>query len=234
MTSDAVLTFIASVLGSGLIAARIAARAQRKAQFREGMIAVASDFAAGTMKVLAALRRYKPTKPGARRHRNEPLISDHGLRTKRYDEVQAAADELRGLRGRVRLHFPGRGDERSSVTVKGDDILGALRDASDACEKFWARCDADPKKRRQLEERFEARYQDARHRAWEYLNAFCNQAAESASRPEQDATLATRLWDRVARRRRDDSVATRSGAEPPRPQSAPSNPGGPRPKVPDR
>jgi hypothetical protein len=74
--SAEVLTVVASVLGSGATAAVVAARAQRKSQFRERMLTVASDFAATTMKVLAALRRFKPTKPGVRRHRNAVLLGD--------------------------------------------------------------------------------------------------------------------------------------------------------------
>jgi len=226
--SDAVLTFIASVIGSGFIAALVSARAQRKTQFREGMLGVASDFAGGTMKALAALRRYKPPKPGVRNHRNEPLVSDPKLRGKRYEELQAAMDEVRGLRGRVRLHFPKLGSERSPVTVYADDIMGALRDASDACERFWVKCDAAPGKRRQLEVKYEARYQVARHRAWDTLTLFCNEAADWASRHEQGASLAERLGYRVGWGRNGDSPAVGSGADRPQPEAphAPRDPVG--------
>ncbi len=111
------------------------ARGQRKSQFRERMLTVASDFAATTMKVLAALRRFKPTKPGVRRHRNAVLLADLELRASRYADLQQSFDELRGLRGRVRLHFPGVGRERSAVTIRADDVIGALRMASDAAER---------------------------------------------------------------------------------------------------
>jgi hypothetical protein len=100
MSAD-VVTVVASVLGSGATAAVVAARAQRKSQFRERMLTVASDFAATTMKVLAALRRFKPTKPGVRRHRNAVLLTDLELRASRYADLQQSFDELRGLRGRA-------------------------------------------------------------------------------------------------------------------------------------
>lgn len=149
------------------------------------MLTVASDFAATTMKVLAALRRFKPTKPGVRRHRNPVLLSDLELRASRYADLQQSFDELRGLRGRVRLHFPGVGRERSTVTIRADEVIGALRRASDAAEKFWQRCDEQPAKRREFEDRFDGRYQEARRLAWEQLNDFCNRAAESSNRRER-------------------------------------------------
>src|SRR3954447_12071672 len=117
-----VVTVVVSVLGSGATAAAIAARAQRRTQLRERMLTVASDFAATTMNVLAALRRVKPTKPNVRHHRNEALLSDLELRGRRYEELQHTFDELRGLRGRVRLHFPGVGGERSQVAVLADEV----------------------------------------------------------------------------------------------------------------
>lgn len=209
-----VLTVVVSVLGSGVTAALIAARAQRRTQLRERMVSVASDFAATTMEVLAALRRYKPTKPGVSHHRNEPLFSDRELRAKRYDEVQHCFDALRGLRGRVRLHFPGIGAQRSTVTVQADAIVGALRQASDASEKFWKRCDADPQKRRQLEDRFSREYQDAREQTWERLNAFCNDAASAANHREQGPSLRDRLAHRLGRGESHRSADVASGANP--------------------
>jgi hypothetical protein len=197
MTSHDAVTFVASVLGSGLIAAWIAARAQRKQQLRERMLSVASDFAATTMKVLASLRHYKPTKPGAHHHRNEPLIADRHLRAERYENLQENFDELRALRGRVRLHFPEAGRQRSEVTMRADEVVGALRDASDASEHFWQRCDEGPRKRRKLEERFEAEYQAARSKAWDELNDFCNLAATSALRREGGPSLFVRLRYRL-------------------------------------
>jgi len=177
---DAVITFIVSVLGSGVIAATVAARAERKHQFREPMIAVASDFAGTTMNVLAALRRFKPPKPGERHHRNAPLIADPDLRLKRYEKVEQASDHLRDLRGRVRLHFPGEGGEQSEVSALADEIVGDIRDATDECEKFWTRCDQRPKELEALKEKFNATYHQARDPAWDKLDDFCNRAATSA------------------------------------------------------
>ena len=222
MSAD-VLTVVASVLGSGATAALIAARAQRRTQFRERMLTVASDFAGTTMKVLAALRRFKPTKPGVRRHRNAILLTDHELRGTRYDELQQCFDELRGLRGRVRLHFPGVSNERSTVTIQADDVIGALRQAHDAAEKFWQRCDEDPRKRRQFEERFDGTYQDARRLAWEKLNEFCNLAAEFSNSRERGPSRRDRFMHRLGdwTGRGPQSVA--SGAEgPPRNSVPPS------------
>ena len=222
MSADA-LTVVASVLGSGATAAVIAARAQRKSQFRERMLTVASDFAATTMKVLAALRRFKPTKPGVRRHRNAVLLADVELRASRYAELQQSFDELRGLRGRVRLHFPGVGRERSAVTIRADEVIGSLRMASDAAEKFWQRCDAHPAKRRQFEERFDRQYQEARRLAWEQLNEFCNRAAESSNHRERGPSRRDQLTYKLGKwiGRPPETVA--SGADPapraPRPHS---------------
>ena len=218
-----VLTVVASVLGSGATAAVIAARAQRKSQFRERMLTVASDFAATTMKVLAALRRFKPTKPGVRRHRNAVLLSDLELRASRYADLQQSFDELRGLRGRVRLHFPGVGRERSAVTIRADEVIGALRVASDAAEKFWQRCDEAPAKRRQFEDRFDRQYQEARRLAWEQLNDFCNRAAESSNRRERGPSRRAQLTYKLGgwTGRRPETVA--SGADPaPRTPKPPS------------
>jgi hypothetical protein len=215
--SGEVLTVVVSVLGSGATAAVIAARAQRKSQFRERMLTVGSDFAATTMKVLAALRRFKPTKPGVRRHRNAVLLADLDLRASRYADLQQSFDELRGLRGRVRLHFPGVGRERSAVTIRADEVIGALRVASDAAEKFWQRCDEEPAKRRQFEDRFDGRYQEARRLAWEKLNDFCNRAAESSNRRERGPSRRDQLGYRIGRwtGRRPETVA--SGADAVRP-----------------
>jgi hypothetical protein len=212
MSRDA-LTVLASVLGSGATAAVVAARAQRKSQFRERMLTVASDFAATTMKVLAALRRVKPTKPGVRRHRNAVLLSDLELRASRYADLQQSFDELRGLRGRVRLHFPGIGRERSAVTIRADDVIGSLRMASDAAEKFWQRCDDQPAKRRQFEDRFDREYQQARSLAWEQLNDFCNRAAESSNRHERGPSRRAQLAYRLGRSFRRPPEAVGSGAD---------------------
>jgi hypothetical protein len=216
--SDAVITFIVSVLGSGVIAASIAARAERKHQFRERMLSVASDFSGTAMRVLAALRGYKPTKPGSRHHRNEPLLTDRNLRDKRYDRVQESFDQLRDLRGRVRLHFPGIGDQRSEVAVLADQVTGAIREATDAAERFWARCDEKPKNRKKLEERFDAEYQRARGEAWEKLLLFCNKAAATTDRRELGPTLVDRLNHRLGRGAVPSGTGT--GAEPPDQQHA--------------
>jgi hypothetical protein len=163
------------------------------------------------MKVLAALRHYKPPKPGARHHRNEPLVSNHDLRAERYEQVQESFDELRSLRGRVRLHFPEVGSQRSEVTQLADEVVGALRDASDASEKFWNRCDESPGKRKKLEERYEGEYQIARREVWEKLNAFSNLAAQSASGREGGPSLIGRLAHRL---NEATGSAADSGAEP--------------------
>lgn len=187
------------------------------------MLTVASDFAATTMKVLAALRRFKPTKPGVRRHRNPVLLSDLELRASRYADLQQSFDELRGLRGRVRLHFPGVGRERSTVTIRADEVIGALRRASDAAEKFWQRCDEQPAKRREFEDRFDGRYQEARRLAWEQLNDFCNRAAESSNRHERGPSRRAQLTYKLGRwiGRPPETVA--SGADPaPRTPESPS------------
>jgi hypothetical protein len=210
MTTQNVFTLIASLLGSGAIAASIAARAQRKQQFRERMISVASDFAATTMKVLAALRHYKPPKPGVRHHRNEPLISDHDLRAVRYEHLEQCFDELRSLRGRVRLHFPEVGSEVSEVTKRADDVVGALRDATDVSEKFWNGVDQHPKKRGELQERRDAEYHAARQEAWDKLNDFCNLAADSANRRESGPSLI----DRLREGRQPDAIPADSEAGP--------------------
>jgi hypothetical protein len=202
MSSQDVLTFAASLLGSGVLAAMLATRGQRQSQLREQMIAVASDFAGTTMRVLAALRRYKPTKPGVRQHRNAPLLTDRELRRQRYDELQLTFDQLRGLRGRVRLHFPGTEGERSAITDRADAVVGALRDASDASERFWKRCDAEPRRRREFERKYEAEYQAARHQAWADLDEFCNLAAQCASRPDRGSPRSVRLRRRFERRHR--------------------------------
>jgi hypothetical protein len=217
MSSD-VATVVASVVASSATAALIASRAQRRAQFRERMLTVASDFAATTMRVLAALRRYKPTKPGVKRHRNAPLIKDHALRAKRYDDLQQSFDELRALRGRVRLHFPGVGDARSPVTIKADDIVGTLRIASDASEKFWKRCDEDPDKRREYEERFDREYHEARSQVWENLNEFCNTAANFADRRERGPSFGERLAYDLRRLFRSQPQSVASGADRPEPK----------------
>jgi hypothetical protein len=223
MSAD-VVTVVASVLGSGATAGVVAARAQRKSQFRERMLTVASDFAATTMKVLAALRRFKPTKPGVRRHRNAVLLTDLELRASRYADLQQSFDELRGLRGRVRLHFPGVGRERSAVTIRADEVIGALRVASDAAEKFWQRCDEQPAKRRQFEDRFDRQYQEARRLAWEQLNDFCNRAAESSNRRERGPSRRAQLTYRLGRWIGRPPETAASGADPapraPQPRSA--------------
>jgi hypothetical protein len=109
------------------------------------------------------------------------------------------------------------------VTIRADEVIGALRVASDAAEKFWQRCDEAPAKRRQFEDRFDRQYQEARRLAWEQLNDFCNRAAESSNRRERGPSRRAQLTYKLGgwTGRRPETVA--SGADPaPRTPKPPS------------
>jgi len=121
------------------------------------------------MAALATLRDIKPTRGTA--HRNEKLHHNATLREERIAAAQHAVDQLRPLRGRVWVLFPGRSTPSGGPSTTADwaeYVVGRLRGTEVVCHQFWAECEAltmvegtqsrDLSSREELEKKYNAEY----------------------------------------------------------------------------
>lgn len=203
VSTEAVLTFVASVAGSGVIAAILAGRQEWRKQLREQMLTASADFADGAVEVLAKSRYYRPIDPEAQPDRNEVLFRDRDERERRRQDVADALDRLRPIRGRVRIAFPGAVRSRSKedggrirlprfrprapdVVTYSELVIRNARKMFEISEAFWRDCENQPTaRRRELTEEAHSRYQTAQRLAWRSLDRFALETRSRMRAPER-------------------------------------------------
>lgn len=163
---------------TGLISGRL----ERRKQLLESRRTLGGDFAGQSMAVLAALRHVKP--PTSTGHRNFALHRDAELRARRAEVVTAALDELRALRGRVWLTFPGRSEAGLAIASPrttadwAERVVRDLRDIEETCATFWTKCDAAREEDwPAILAEYDHRYDLHRNEAWRSLNSFADSAS---------------------------------------------------------
>lgn len=156
---------------------------ERERQLRERSLIVAGDFAGGAMDVLAHLRHYRPTK--YRDHRNEGLHEDAELLRERAKRVSLSLDQLRPMRGRVWMFFPGRSsmaelkDHGPQTTADwAEDVVARLQAMQNVCEEFWRHCQRQPEEREAQELAATEAFRTARTDAWRAVDQFAATAAK--------------------------------------------------------
>jgi hypothetical protein len=203
-------TVVAAVLTSSVVAAFVAGyfgdRNERRKQLRDRRIALAGDFAGGAMAALACLRDYKPTTRIG--HRNEKLHHDAELREKRAEKAKDSVDQLRPLRGRVWLLFPGRSpagsEEARTAADWAEYVIGRLRAVEEVCDEFGTACDglteASNRNRSDLEAEYDAKYDGLKRWTWLAVSNFTDAVANRID--ANDGGRVTRRWMPAAVRQR--------------------------------
>jgi sugar phosphate isomerase/epimerase len=187
---------VAAALTSSVVAAVVAGyfgdRNDRRKQLRDQRIALAGDFAGGAMAALACLRDFKPTTREG--HRNEKLHHDGELRQERATKAKDCVDQLRPLRGRVWVLFPGRSPAGSETARTAADwaeyVIGRLRAVEETCQEFWTACDglteADKRGRAELEAEYGAKYEGYKGWTWAAVDSFTEAVAERIQATDRD------------------------------------------------
>ncbi len=180
---------LAAVLTSSLVAAVVsgflADRTERRKQLRDRQIDIAGDYAGAAMTALARLRDFKP--PGSISHRNRFLYQADVLLQERRDAVKQAIDDIRALRGRVWILFPGRTSTQKRQTHGpttasdwAEDVVAHLRRAEEVCDDFWKRVgenNLDPAALSRHESEHRQAYELAKSAAWHALDQFASTAS---------------------------------------------------------
>lgn len=188
MDAPVLVPLLAALVGlvGVTLAALVSRRHDRDQQARQMMLDPSGAFARSTLAALAQLRYVTPPDTlESRPHRNDVLLSDMELRTKRLVECEGAIDQVREARAGVTLVF-----HPKSWPAEHAKMIGAvLRECFELVESFYdladqaaARGRADEWRGTELQE-LRLKYMTKRRDVRKFLNAFYDAVALRMVRP---------------------------------------------------